>query len=92
MLKVTPPNHPGYIRFPALILIIFGALFFQIAADPVRSRGLIWYGVALKVSYSGVVFWYQTHGGLPHFWVTFAWFDVAFLILFLLALRTPKPA
>jgi len=91
-LKVTPPNHPGYIRFPALMLIIFAALFFQIAADPVRNRGLIWYGVALKASYSGVVFWYHTHGGVPYFWVTFAWFDLAFLILFLMALRKPKSA
>src|SRR6266566_6199096 len=37
---VTPPNHPGYVQFPALLLIIFGLLFLKIARDPEANRDL----------------------------------------------------
>ncbi|MEJ2500405.1 MAG: hypothetical protein P8Y65_04645, partial [Campylobacterales bacterium] len=35
---VTPPNHWAYIQFSALLLILFAAMFFKIASDPVRYR------------------------------------------------------
>ncbi len=63
-------------------------------ADPVARRDTILYGVALKASYSGLVFWYQAHGGVPSLWIPWAWTDAAFLVLLLLgwfALR-PRPA
>jgi hypothetical protein len=85
---ITPPNHDGYVRFPALLLIIFGFMFLQIARDPDRNRGLIAYGIALKVSYSGLVFWYQlTTPGIPAMWIPWAWCDLGFLVLFVLAMR-----
>jgi hypothetical protein len=82
---VTPPNHIGYIQFPALLLIIFGFMFFRIAQDTVKNRELMLYGVALKAAYTGVVFWHSLHGGIPSLWIPWAWADVAFLVLFLVA-------
>lgn len=89
---VTPPNHYGYVQFPALLLIIFGAMFLRAAADPVGRRDVIVYGMALKASYSGLVFWYQLHGGVPALWIPWAWADLAFLVLFLLAWRSVRRA
>ena len=89
---VVPPNHSAYVQFPALLLMIFAAMFFRIAADPVRNRGLILYGVALKVAYSGTAFWYQLTAGIPFMWIPWAWADLVFLVLFLVAwtkLRAP---
>jgi len=83
--RVTPPNHIGYIQFPALVLIIFGVMFFRIAAEPIKNREMIWYGVALKASYSGVTFWHDFHGGIPAMWLPWAWTDIIFFILFLVA-------
>lgn len=91
---VTPPNHYGYVQFPALLLLIFAVIFFRAAADPVGRRDTILYGVALKASYSGLVFWYQLHGGVPSLWIPWAWADAAFLVLLLLcwfALRPSAP-
>jgi len=84
---VTPPNHFGYVQFPALMLIIFGVMFLRAAANPVARRELIAYGIALKASYSGLVFWYQFHGGVPNLWIPWAWADLLFLVLFFLAWR-----
>jgi hypothetical protein len=80
--EVTPPNHPGYVQFPALLLIIFALMFFAVAVDPVRNRNLIPYGVLLKVAYCGTVFWYWFTQGIPNMWKPFAWIDLVFAILF----------
>jgi hypothetical protein len=87
VLNVTPPNHFGYVQFPALLLIIFAVMFFRISRDPAGNRELMLYGVALKASYAGTVFWHQMHDGLPAFWIPWAWADLFFLVLFLLAWR-----
>ena len=82
---ITPPNHGGYVQFPALLLIIFALMFLRIARDPDANRNLIDYGMGLKVAYSGIAFRYELTTGIPSMWVWFAWFDVAFLILFIIA-------
>ena len=82
---VTPPNHGGYVQFPALLLIIFAGLFLQIARDPVKNRDLIPYGIALKIAYSGIVFWHDLTTGVPSMWIWCAWADLVFLILFVTA-------
>ena len=85
MFGVTPPNHPGYLQSPALVVLIFAAIFYRIAREPLRNRDLIPYGIALKLSYSGVVFWHSLSGGIPAMWHPFAWADAVFLALFIVA-------
>ena len=82
---VTPPNHGAYVQFPALLLLIFASMFFRIARNPVANRDLILYGVALKVAYSGTAFTYAILEGIPAMWLPFAWADLVFLVLFLVA-------
>ena len=88
MTGVVPPNHLGYVQFPALLLLIFAAMFFRAATNPAANRDVIAYGMALKASYFGLVFWYQFHGGIPALWVPWAWADVAFFLLFFVAWRS----
>ena len=89
---VPPPNHPGYVQFPALLLLVFGAMFLRIASDPVRHRELMPYGMGLKAAYAGVVLFHAAQGGIPAIWVPFAWADLVFLLLFAAAWRTTAPA
>lgn len=92
--QVTPPNHYGYVQFPAALLIVFALMFVAIARSPRENRTLIPYGILLKVSYCGVVFfhWYTTD--IPYIWKPFALIDLLFLVLFVwayISLRTPVP-
>ena len=90
---VPPPNHPGYIQFPALLLIAFGLLYLAVARNPVANRNLIPYGIMLKVAYCGVVFWHWFSTGLPDIWKPWAIADLVFLVLFWWAYRElGKPA
>jgi hypothetical protein len=93
---VVPPNHLGYVQFPALLLILFCVMFFRIAQDPPGRREWIAFGIGLKAAYCGVVFGHQIHGDIPALWIPWAWADLAFLLLFVAAWlhlrRTATPA
>ena len=80
-----PPNHFGYVQFPAILLLIFAAMFYRVAMDPVANRFIMLYGVGLKAGYSGLVFYYMLTAGIPSMWVPWAWADLVFLVLFLVS-------
>ncbi len=88
---VTPPNHWGYVQFPGALLVVFALMFVAIARDPAGNRGLIPYGMLLKVSYSGVVFFHWFTAGLPDMWKPFAVIDAAFFVLFAWAYGHLRP-
>ncbi len=79
---VTPPNHYGYVQFPAALLVVFGLMFLAVARDPAGNRNLIPYGILLKVAYSGIVSYYWIAEGVPDMWKPFAVADLVFLVLF----------
>ena len=83
--EITPPNHAGYVQFPAMLLVVFAVLFFNIARNPAANRNLILYGILLKVSYCTVVFGYWFTDGIPIIWKPFAICDLIFIALFILA-------
>lgn len=80
---VEPPNHPAYVQFPALLLLIFAAMFWVIARNPAKNHALIPYGIALKASYSGLAFWHEISSGIPSMWLPWAWADLVLLLFFL---------
>ena len=83
--ETAAPNHFGYVQFPAILLILFAVMFARVAMDPVRHREFMLYGVGLKAAYAGTVFYYNTSSGVPGMWLPFAYTDLAFLSLFLVA-------
>ncbi len=85
LFEVVPPNHFGYVQFPAILLLIFAAMFYRVALDPLANRFIMVYGMALKLGYSGTVFYYMLTTGVPAMWIPWAWADLVFLVLFILA-------
>lgn len=83
--QVAPPNHIGYVQFPALLLIVFAIMFAAIARQPALNRDLIPYGIMLKLSYAGTVLFYWIAADLPFMWKPFAIADLAFAALFVWA-------
>lgn len=90
--SVAPPNHLGYVRFSAAVLLIFGLMFAAISLDPVRRREQMIYGILLKFSYCGVVIYYWVTTGVPNMWKPFAIFDALFLFAFLWAYAVVRRA
>lgn len=90
LFQVTPPNHIGYVQFPALLLMLFAWMFLKIAREPVANRNLIPFGVGLKVSFCAVVIGHWALNGIPTMWKPFAVADLCFLVLFVAAARVLK--
>lgn len=88
LLDIVPPNHYGYIHFPALLLMIFGFMFFRIAKKPKQNKGLIIYGILLKISYCSVVFGHYVFDTIPSVWVIMGVCDFVFLLAFIWSYRT----
>lgn len=87
---VTHPNHWAYVQFAALILMVFGLMFFTIAINPIAHRNLMPFGMLLKICYSGLVLYYWVFEDCPFLFKPFAIIDLVMLALFLTAfLRTP---
>ena len=82
---VVPPNHWGYVHFPAALLVVFAIMFLAVARAPEENRNLIPYGVMLKAAYSGLVFWHWATQGIPDMWKPFAFTDLVFGLLFIWA-------
>jgi hypothetical protein len=80
--KITPPNHFGYVQFPAALLIVFAIMFFVIAISPIKNKNLIPYGIFLKMSYCIVVFYYWIAEEIPYIWKPFAICDLVFMMLY----------
>jgi hypothetical protein len=88
LCQVTPPNHFGYVQFPAALLIIFGWIFGTIARDPLLYRFMIPYGILLKVAYCGIAGWYWMSAGVPWIWKPFVIVDLVMGVLFVWAYQT----
>ncbi len=82
---VISPNHPGYVQFPAALLVIFAIMFAAVAIDPVKNRDLILYGILLKVSYCSVILSHWLTTGIPDMWKPFCVSDAIFLTTFIWA-------
>ncbi len=88
---VPQPNHWGYVQFGALLLMVFGTMFFVVAYDPVANRNLIPYGMLLKLSYTGLVAYYWITTDCPLLFKPFAIIDALMFVAFFLAYRK-RPA
>jgi hypothetical protein len=91
LFKVTPPNHVGYVQFPAALLVIFAIMFAQVALDPSRHRNLIGYGILLKFAFVGVACWHWLGTDIPWMWKPVTVIDLVTGLLFLAAWMTVSP-
>lgn len=85
---ITPPNHFGYLHFPAALLLTFGLLLLAVARHPERNRNLIPFGIMLKLSYCGVAFYHWLSADIPWIWKPFAIVDLLFLVAFVWSYRS----
>ncbi|HTY13902.1 MAG TPA: hypothetical protein VMD02_06960 [Candidatus Omnitrophota bacterium] len=89
MARSVPPE---YIQFPALLIMVFGLMMFNIASDPAKNRNLIFYCILFKAALCSVVVYNWAFGEISSLWKIFLGFDLAYLIGFILALRAiPHP-
>jgi hypothetical protein len=83
------PPHVAYIQLAAIFILVQGLSYWLAYRDPFGNLGIVRVGVAYKAAYAGLAAWYLLIGALPSvFFIPWALIDVAFLVGFVLFLRT----
>jgi len=88
--QIAPIARLEYIQFPALLIMVFGWMMWNVAARPKENANLIPYISLFKVAFIGVVLFTWLTAGASPLWVIFTLFDIAYLIGFIFAYRVIK--
>lgn len=89
---ITLPNHPEYVQAPALFIVILGIMFFYVYRSMYKNVDMVKIGILSKAAYSGLAFYHYLFTSLPVVFMIFAWFDLAFLVLFVMFLSFARVA
>ena len=71
------------VHLAVALLVVFGVLLCNIAANPVRYKKLIPYAILRNLAYCGLAGWYYYKGQLPIEWMVPGLVDGALLLLFI---------
>jgi hypothetical protein len=83
------PPHVAYIQLAAIFIFVQGLSYWLAYRDPFGNLGIVRVGVAYKAAYAGLAAWYLVIGRLPSvFFIPWAIVDLAFLVGFVVFLRT----
>lgn len=95
MLNIPMPENAAYIHLAAALVFVEGVGYSFVYRNMERNIDIVRQGIIYKVAYSGVAFYSQMTGALPHpIFLVFAVLDLCFLVLFARHLQTAsaKPA
>ena len=93
MFGIDLPETPAYLQLSAAFVFAQGLLYYYVYLNLHRNIDIVKVGVAYKIIYAGIAFYYWIKGGLPH--SVFGWFgicDVIFIALFVLYLFNYRKA
>ena len=88
---LTLNDSPAYLQLSAAFVFVQGLLYYFVYANLQRNIDIVKVGVAYKIVYAVVAFYYWAAGGLPHqMFAIFGFCDVIFIVLFILYLMDYK--
>jgi len=87
LFGIELPDSPTYLQLSAAFVFVQGLLYYFVYLNLKRNIDIVKVGVAYKIVYVGVAFYYWAVGGLPHeMFALFGFFDLIFIGLFVLYL------
>lgn len=91
MFNITLNDTPAYLQLSAAFVFAQGLLYYFVYHNLQRNIDIVKVGVAYKICYTGVAFFYWAAGSLPHsMFGVFGFCDVIFIILFVMYLADYK--
>ncbi|MGZ8563620.1 MAG: hypothetical protein ACXWWU_08380 [Candidatus Limnocylindria bacterium] len=83
LLELELPNNTAYIHLTAAFVFVQGVGYAIVAQNPAANRGIVQMGIAYKLAFAGLSFYYFAIGELLHpTFLVFGILDVLFLIGF----------
>ncbi len=88
IFKIQLPDNPAYLQLATAFVFVQGVSYFFVFDNLKRNIDIVKVGVLYKAIYASVAFYYWGIGGLPHpVFALFGFFDLIFIVFFLLYLK-----
>lgn len=91
LFSIELPNNPAYLQLSAGFVFVQGIFYLFVYRNLKRNIDIVKVGIAYKIVYSGLTFYYWALGELPHqIFALFGFLDLIFIGLFALYLKNYK--
>jgi hypothetical protein len=84
------PNYPAFYQGGAAFVFNMGIGFYFVYLNMYRNVDIVKVGIAFKLFYSGVAFYYVFVENMPWIFSVFGFLDIIFIVFFVLFLRAVR--
>jgi hypothetical protein len=90
ILKMPYPNYPSFYQASAAFIFNMGLGFYFVYRDMYRNIDIVKVGIAFKLSYTGLAFFYVFVENMPWIFALFGFLDLIFIVFFVFFLRAVR--
>jgi hypothetical protein len=90
ILKIPYPNYPAFYQAAAAFIFNMGIGFYFVYRNMYRNIDIVKVGIAFKLFYTGLAFFYVFVEKMPWILALFGFLDLIFIVFFVLFLRAVR--
>ncbi len=87
ILKIPLPTYPAFYQASAAFVFVMGIGFYFVYLNIYRNIDIVKVGIAFKLFYTGLAFYYVFIENMPWTFSIFGFLDLIFIVLFVFFLR-----
>ncbi len=90
ILNLPLPTYPAFYQVAAAFVFVMGIGFYFVYLNMYRNIDIVKVGIAFKVFYTGVAFYYVFVENMPLIFSVFGFLDLIFIVFFVFFLRAVR--
>ena len=90
ILNVSSPTYPVFFQAAAAFVFVMGIGFYFVYLNMYRNIDIVKVGIAFKLFYTGLAFYYVFVENMPWIFSVFGFLDIIFIVFFVYFLRAVK--
>jgi hypothetical protein len=90
ILKIPYPNYPAFYQAAAAFIFNMGIGFYFVYRNMYRNIDIVKVGIAFKLFYTGLAFFYVFVEKMPWILALFGFLDLIFIVFFVFFLRAVR--
>jgi hypothetical protein len=90
ILNIPLPTYPVFFQAAAAFVFVMGIGFYFVYLNMYRNIDIVKVGIAFKLFYTGLAFYYVFVENMPWIFSVFGFLDIIFIALFVIFLRAVK--
>ena len=87
ILNISLPTYPAFYQVAAAFIFVMGIGFYFVYLNMYRNIDIVKVGIAFKLFYTGLAFYYVFVENMPWIFSVFGFLDLIFIVFFVFFLR-----